>query len=117
MTPSKDQTTGMIERVLYGIGMFIAMKLVGLGVLDADSAPWFAGGIVTLIGGAYAWWVNRPQALMVAATAANSPQTVMAAAAAVAPTGTTIVTSPEIAAATPESPNIVSSTVHQVVPK
>ena len=48
----------------------------------------------------YAWWVNRPKAILQSAAAVP---------------GTTVVTVPEIAHATPET-NIVSATTNVVVP-
>ena len=91
--PSGDQTTGIVERVLYGVALALAMKFVAWGWLDPDMAPYVAGGLVTAIGGAWAWWVNRPKAMLQSAAAVP---------------GTTVVTTPALAAATPES-NIVSS--------
>lgn len=104
MTPTKDQTTGMIERVVYGIAMFFLAKLVAQGKIDGDTAAWLAGGAVTFAGGAYAWMINRPKALLVAAAAS-------------APAGTKIVTTAEMANDTPLSPNIISAAENKVVPK
>lgn len=99
---NKDQVTGISERVLYGF----VMAMFGLGVkkgwYDNETAAYLAGGAVTLIGGIWAWWINRPQALIRAA-AQSTP-------------GTVVVTTPEIANATPES-NIVSNQTSKVMPK
>lgn len=99
---TKDQGTALIERALYGVALAFAMKLVGWGVLSADMAPYVAGGAVTAIGGAYAWWINRPKAIVQAA--ANLP-------------GTTVVTTQALSDATPGQSNIVSNTETKVVSK
>lgn len=100
MNPSKDQATGVAERIIYGLAMGVLMKLVAAGYLDADMAPYVAGGIVTLVGGVWAWWINRPKALL--QSAASVP-------------GTTVVTTPDLAKATPNEANIVSNTNNKVV--
>lgn len=66
---NKDQTTGVAERVLYAIILAGAMKLVERGWITADMAIYLAAGGVTAIGGAYAWWINRPSALLSSAGA------------------------------------------------
>lgn len=98
---SKDQFTAIIERALYGVAMFFLAKLVAKGVIDAEMAAYLAGGFVTLAGSAYAWWINRPKALAMAASNA----------------GMTVVAPPEIANTTPNHPTIVSNTEAMVVPK
>ena len=100
--PTKDQASGIFERVMYGVALAAAMKFVQWGWLDAESAPYVAGGIVTLIGGAWAFWINRPKAI--AQAAANIPNTI-------------VITTPEIAAATPNQSNIVSSTDMKAINK
>lgn len=66
---NKDQTTGVAERVLYAMILAVAMKLVERGWIDADMATYIASGGVMAIGGAYAWWINRPSALLSSAGA------------------------------------------------
>ena len=61
---NKDQGTGIIERFSYGLVLAVAMKFVAWGWLSADMAPYVAGGVVGAAGAAYAWWINRPVALM-----------------------------------------------------
>ncbi len=46
MNTSKDQVTGMLERVVYGVALALAMKFVSWGLLDADMAPYVAGYFV-----------------------------------------------------------------------
>jgi hypothetical protein len=64
---TKDQGTGIVERLMYGAILALAMKFVGWGWLDPDMAPYIAAGGVGLAGGAWAWWINRPGALLTAA--------------------------------------------------
>lgn len=97
-------TSGIAERLIYSAVLAVAMKLVAAGYITSDMATYLAAGAVALAGSVWAWWINRPKALLVAA-AAN------------APAGTTIVTSEEIANSTPLSTNIVSNTEQKVVTK
>lgn len=107
MQPTKDQTTGIIERIAYGLILAVMMKMVQRGYMTADEAPYYAAGIVGGAGSAYAWWINRPKAILQAAGSIPDPNS---------PTGLTqIVTTPELAQATPENPNIVASTTNAVV--
>lgn len=57
---NKDQGYGIIERVIYGAVLWLGMKLVAAGYIDADTAAYIAAGAVTAVGSAYAWWHNRP---------------------------------------------------------
>lgn len=66
---NKDQTTGVAERVLYAIILAGAMKLVERGWITVDMAIYLAAGGVTALGGLWAWWINRPSALLSAAGA------------------------------------------------
>lgn len=61
---NKDQTTGVAERVLYAIILAGAMKLVERSWITPDMAIYLAAGGVTALGGAWAWWINRPSALL-----------------------------------------------------
>lgn len=100
-SPTNDQVKGIIERVAYGLIMLILGKLVARGVIDGDMAAYIAGGAVTAIGGAYAWWVNRPKAIVQSAAALP---------------GTTVLTTHTLATSTPEG-NIVSADTNKVVNK
>ncbi len=95
----KDQITGIIERVIYALAMAVLTKLVAKGYIDQDMAAYMAGGAVTLFGGAWAWWINRPKALLQSAAAVP---------------GTTVVTTPALAAATPNESNILSNQTVEV---
>lgn len=59
-----DQTSGIAERVLYGLILGFMMKLVEKGWITSDMAPYYATGVVAFAGGAYAWWINRPGKLL-----------------------------------------------------
>lgn len=61
---NKDQGGGIVERVIYGAILFLVMKFGGKFGLSSDDAAWIAGGGVALAGGAYAWYHNRPVAVM-----------------------------------------------------
>lgn len=64
---NRDQSIGISERLLYSGLLFLAMKFVALGYIEADMAPYVAAGGVALASGAYAWWINRPSSLLTAA--------------------------------------------------
>lgn len=66
---NKDQRTGILERVLYSLILAAAMELVKRGYMSPDMATYVAAGGVGAIGSAYAWWINRPTALLNAASA------------------------------------------------
>jgi len=105
MTPTSDQTYGIFERILYGLAMLALMKAVGWGWITSAEAPYYAAGIVTAVGSVWAWWINRPKAIMQSAAAIVDPDTGKKA---------VIVTSPAMAASTPET-NIVSNLSNKVV--
>lgn len=98
---TNDQGTGVIERVIYGVILGVLMKMVAAGWLTADMAPYLAAAAVSAMGGAYALWINRPKAIVQSAAALPA---------------TTVVTTPDLAAATPEN-NIVSNVEQKVVSK
>lgn len=105
--PSKDMTNGVIERLAYGFILALMMKLVQRGYIDADMAAYIAGGAVAAAGSVWAWWINRPKAILIAAANVPDPTS---------PTGKTqIITSPELARDTPDQSNIVSSGSNAVV--
>jgi hypothetical protein len=89
-----NQTSGITERILYGIAMFLSMRLVSKGVITPEMASYLAGGVVAFVGSMWAWWINRPKAI--AQAAASIP-------------GTTVVTTDEIAKSTPNQSNIISN--------
>lgn len=92
-----DQIRGPLERVVYvGLGWLVARGFI----TSADVAN-YATLILAIAAAFYGWWQNRPKAI--AQSAAALPNT-------------TVVTTPDIAANTPET-NIVSNAQQKVVPK
>lgn len=99
MSPTTDQVKGMLDR---GIAVLITMFLawcVKKGYLGESDAATLAPAIVLLPSLAWGWWNNRPKAVVQAA--ANVP-------------GTTVITTPDIAKATPMEGNIISNTENKV---
>ena len=93
-----DQVSGPLDRVIL---MALAWA-VGKGfITNADVAP-IAGALLALAGAGYGWWVNRPKAIVQSAAALP---------------GTTVVTTPDLANATPNQANIVSNAEQKVTPK
>jgi len=64
---NKSQVSGISERLVYGVAVAIAGLGVKWGWYDNEMAAYVAGGLVAAAGGIWAWWINRPQALMKAA--------------------------------------------------
>ena len=101
------QSMGMTERIAYGIIFWLMMRLAARGYIDPDMAEYIALGVVSGGGAALAWWKNRPQKILEAAANVPNPDS---------PSGrTVVVASSEMAAATPNSPTVVSSDEHLVV--
>lgn len=92
-----DQIRGPVERVILVALGWLAAK----GYISPAEVAGYATLVIGIIAAVYGWWQNRPQAI--AQSAAALP-------------GTTVVTTPAIAAATPET-NIVSSANVEVVHK
>lgn len=61
---NKDQGKGIVERLLYGAILFVAMKFVAWGYIDAEMAAYIAAGGVAAAGAGWAWWNNRPSSLL-----------------------------------------------------
>jgi len=99
LTPNYAQTTGAIERLITAALVYS----VGRGwILPTDVVP-LGAVILAGLSAAYAIYVNRATNLAKQA-ASISP-------------GTVVITTPEIAAATPGLPNIVSNQDIKAVPK
>lgn len=64
---TKDQTTGVFERWLYAAIAFLAARAAARGWIDPSMVDYIAGGGVALVGSLWAWWINRPVALLNAA--------------------------------------------------
>lgn len=56
----KNQSSGIVERVIYGGLMFAVLQLGTHFGLKTEDAAYIAAGGVTLCFGAWAWWHNRP---------------------------------------------------------
>src|SRR5262245_34105934 len=61
---NKQQGSGIAERVAYGIATLIVVRFGSKLGLTTEDIAWLAGGMVTVIGGAYGWWHNRPVAVL-----------------------------------------------------
>lgn len=64
---SKNQGSGVAERMLYGVITFLAARAASRGWIDPSMVEYVAAGGVMLAGSAWAWWINRPTALLNAA--------------------------------------------------
>jgi hypothetical protein len=94
MNPTNDQVKGMLDR---GLAVIVTMFLgwcVRKGYLGEGDAATLAPAIVLLPSLAWGWWNNRPKALVQSAAALP---------------GTVVVTTPDLAKATPNESNIISN--------
>lgn len=96
--PSWDQVSGSLDRVL--IALFALA--VGKGWISQSDAANYIAILLAIGAGVYGLWVNRQKAIVMAAS--NIP-------------GTVVVTSKELATATPDQNNIVSNTDVKVTQK
>jgi len=106
MNFTKDQGVGVAERLMYGAFLWVAMQLVAKGFIDAEMASYLAAGAVGAVGSVRAWWVNRPKALVEAASnviGENGMRTV-------------VITAPEIANNMPQN-NIIPNDEMKAVQK
>lgn len=125
---TNPQTMGTIDRVMIAWATLASAKLLAVLGIDPGYTDWLAAGMLSAVAGIIGWAQNRPS--LIAATVANmgreqlsSPdvaKSVVEAAGQVAnPSArdgkTVVIASPALAAATTESPNVVSSTRHRVV--
>lgn len=106
MTPTTDQISGMVDRTISGalIGLlgFVLHKLVLAGVLADSDVTLLSPMLIILLMAAWGYWTNRPKAIVQSAAALP---------------GTTVVTTPDLSAATPNQVNIVSNLANNVVDK
>jgi len=93
--PTGDQVKGLIERVAT-IGV---TYLTAKGYIDVKMATEIGPLLITVLSILYALWINRPKAIV--QSAAALPNTI-------------VVTSSEMATATPEK-NVVSELTNKVV--
>jgi CHASE2 domain-containing sensor protein len=101
--------TGVGERIAYGVISAILLRLAARGWIPPEMVEYIALGIISGVGGVYAWWLNRPQKILETAANVPNPESVSGK--------TVIIASPELAAATPAAPTVVSSDDHRVVAK
>lgn len=101
------QVSGILDRAIAVLATMWLGWMVKRGYLGESDAGALAPALILLPSLFWGWWVNRDKAL------------VQAAAAVVGADGkkTVVVTSPELAAATPNENNIVSNTEAKVVTK
>lgn len=109
MAMTTDQASGIADRTVSGalvwaVSFFLG-KLALAGYLAASDVPQLSVVVIILGSAAWGWWVNRPVAIALAAGNILRPDG----------TKTVVVTSPEIAAATPGEANIVSNLANTVV--
>lgn len=93
--PTTDQVKGITDRLVA----VLLTWLVAKGYIGRDDALEYGPIAIALAMAFYAWWVNRPKAIVQSAAAIP---------------GTTVVTTPELASGTPEQ-NILSTATNTVV--
>lgn len=111
MALTTDQASGIADRTISGtmiwlISFFLG-KLAVAGYLAASDVPQLSVAVIILGSAAWGYWVNRPKAIVQAAANIVNPDG----------TKTIIVTSAELAAATPDQANIVSNIANSVIDK
>ena len=89
MTPTTDQVKGIIERLVQALLIWLVAK----GHIGQEDALEYGPIVIAICAALYAWWVNRPKAII--QSAAALPET-------------TVITTPEMARSTPET-NIISN--------
>lgn len=109
MALTTDQISGIADRTisntLVWLASFVLAKIAAAGYLDASDIPQLSVALILLGSAAWGCWTNRPIAIAQAAGNILRPDG----------TKTVVVTSPEIAAATPGQANIVSNVANTVV--
>lgn len=84
-----SQVSGVLDRILLAVGMYAVAK----GWISESDMMQFVALVLAVAGAVWGWWVNRDKALVQAAAAIP---------------GTVVVTTPDLAKATPNDNNIVS---------
>ena len=103
-----DQIKGMVDRTILVLATWLLAKAVSAGWLSQADSAQLLPALIILPALAWGWWNNRDKALLQSAGNVIDPKTNKP---------TIIVTSPEMAAATPGQNNIVSSADVKVVTK
>jgi len=96
---TKDQLSGGLDRALTVLVTWLLTYLTTKGYITSSQAADFMPLILAIVTAIYGWYVNRP--IAIAQSAAALP-------------GTTVVTTADIAQATPNEKNIVSNKTNQV---
>lgn len=105
LKPTTDQVSGVTDRVLTIAATWLLTWLTMKGYITPNQAVEYSPLLIALGAAIWGWWVNRPKAILQSAAAIPAGGGKM----------TQIVTSPELAAATPEQANIISSAENKVV--
>lgn len=92
---NKDQASATIDRVITVFVTWLFTYLTTKGIITSSQAAEFMPLALTLLFGIYGWWISKPSNIILAAS--NIP-------------GTTVVTTPELAQATPTAQNVISNT-------
>lgn len=100
MIPTKDQFSAAIERFFSIFITWLLTYLTTKGIISTSQAAEFGPLILTLGYGGYGLWVAKRSNILLAAS--NIP-------------GTTVVTTPELAAATPSANNVISNTENKAI--
>lgn len=101
MNLTSDQISGSLDRVVLVLITWGLTQAAQRGWISTSDVAALAPALVTIVAFVWGYWVNRPKAIVQSAAALP---------------GTTVVTTPTLAAATPES-NIKSSATATVVTK
>lgn len=93
--PTKDQFSAAIERIVTIFITWFLTWATTKGYITTSQAAEFGPLVLTLGGGLYGLWVAKQSNILLAAS--NIP-------------GTTVVTTPALAEATPTAPNVIANT-------
>ena len=104
----QDQIKGMVDRTILVLATWLLSKAVSAGWLSQADSAQLLPALIVLPALAWGWYNNRDKALLQSAGNVVDPKTGKP---------TIIVTSPEMAAATPGQNNIVSNTDVKVTEK
>ena len=104
MALTSDQASGIADRTVSGaliwLVSFVLAKVAALGYLAASDVPQLSVVVIILASAGWGYWINRPMAIVKSAAALP---------------GTTVVTTPDLATATPDQANIVSNLKNKVI--
>ena len=104
----QDQIKGMVDRTILVLATWLLSKAVSAGWLSQADSAQLLPALIILPALAWGWWNNRDKALISSAGNVVDPKT---------NEPVIIVTSPEMAEATPRQNNIISRDDVKVVNK